>query len=42
VGEFGERRREAQLWRDVGDELVVAAAKVLHERVVRWYLRYGH
>jgi hypothetical protein len=31
--EFAEGRREAQLWRGVGGEFVVAAAKVLHERV---------
>ena len=30
-GEFGERRREAQLCRDVGGEFVVAAAEVLDE-----------
>ena len=30
-GEFGERRSEAQLCRNVGGELVVAAAEVLHE-----------
>ena len=31
--EFGEGVREAQVWRGVGGEFVVAAAKVLHERV---------
>lgn len=31
--ELDECRRQAQLWRDVGGEFVVAAAEVLHERM---------
>ena len=32
-GEFGERRRELAAWLDVGGDVVVAAAEVLHERM---------